>query len=139
MSSPILTPPAEFHQSASVCIERTFEVPQAAAGPLVTPTKPILRTLFAASAGVTAAASESADASPRRAARNDIARYPIVIHLRAPPPPDEEPEAAGVRLLRAKILVNMPTRDCRQSAIICAHAQKSSEALTPLASIRRSA
>ena len=32
-----------------VCIERTLDVPQAAAGPLVTPTKPILSSLFAAS------------------------------------------------------------------------------------------
>src|SRR5271165_1863829 len=86
VSSPIFTPPVEFHQSARVSIERTFDVPQAAAGPLVTPTKPILRTLFAASAGMTATASESAEASPRRAARNDIARYPIVVYLRAPPP-----------------------------------------------------
>ena len=37
--------------AASVCIERTFEVPQAAAGPLVTPTKPIFSSLFAANAG----------------------------------------------------------------------------------------
>jgi hypothetical protein len=37
-------------QAARVCIERTFDVPQAAAGPLVTPTKPIFSTLFAASA-----------------------------------------------------------------------------------------
>ena len=33
---------------ARVCMERTFEMPQAAAGPLVTPTKPILSTWFAA-------------------------------------------------------------------------------------------
>src|SRR5271157_5990133 len=93
--SPIFTPPVEFHQPASVCIERTFEVPQAAAGPLVTPTKPILRTLFAASAGMMAAANESADASPRRAARNEIARCPIVIFLRVPPP-----DASATRSLK---------------------------------------
>jgi predicted solute-binding protein len=29
-------------------MERTFEIPHAAAGPLVTPTKPILSTLLAA-------------------------------------------------------------------------------------------
>src|SRR6185437_13559636 len=38
--------------AASVCMERTFEVPQAAAGPLVTPTKPIFRVLSAAPAAV---------------------------------------------------------------------------------------
>src|SRR5271166_2593722 len=75
--SPIFTPPAEFHQSASVCIERTFEVPQAADGPLVTPTKPILRTLLAASAGTAAEARAAIDARPKRAARNDVARCPM--------------------------------------------------------------
>src|SRR5271157_6280654 len=75
--SPIFTPPVEFHQSASVCIERTFEVPQAAAGPLVTPTKPILRTLLAASAGTAAEGRAAIDARPMRAARNEAARYPI--------------------------------------------------------------
>jgi hypothetical protein len=72
--SPIFTPPCEFNHSASVCMERTLDVPQAAAGPLVTPTKPILSVGFAALAGKMTAANESADANPTGAARNMTAR-----------------------------------------------------------------
>src|SRR3984957_4484966 len=93
-SSPILTPPFEFHQSASVYIDRTFEVPQAAAGPLVTPTKPIFRTLLAASAGRMVAAMERVETSPRRAARDEVTRVPImsILPLQSPASLDEGPQ-----------------------------------------------
>jgi hypothetical protein len=44
----ICTPPFSFSQAASVSIERTFDVPQAAAGPLVTPTNPTFSVSFSA-------------------------------------------------------------------------------------------
>ena len=41
-------PPVSLIQAARASIERWFEIPQAAAGPLVTPTKPIFKTVFSA-------------------------------------------------------------------------------------------
>ena len=66
--SPILTPPVSLIQAARVCIERTLDVPQAAAGPLVTPTKPILSSLLAACAAIVpAAVTANAEAAPSAA------------------------------------------------------------------------
>jgi hypothetical protein len=44
--SPIWTPPSSFSQAARVSSDRWFEMPQAAAGPEVTPTKPIFSVGF---------------------------------------------------------------------------------------------
>src|SRR5665213_2225848 len=53
--------------SARVCIERTLDVPQAASGPLVTPTKPILSTELAAKADNDPAFRASTLAAPKKA------------------------------------------------------------------------
>ena len=63
VTSPILYPPISLSHAARVSIERWFEMPHAAAGPLVTPTKPILSTGLsarAAVAGTVASASAAA-------------------------------------------------------------------------------
>jgi hypothetical protein len=44
------TPPSSFSQAARASIERWLEMPQAAAGPEVTPTKPIFSLAFSAQA-----------------------------------------------------------------------------------------
>ena len=56
---PISTPPSSFSQAARVSIERWLEIPQAAAGPDVTPTKPIFSLAFSAQAAVPAAQSRA--------------------------------------------------------------------------------
>ena len=48
MVSPIFTPPSSFSQAARASIERWLEMPQAAAGPEVTPTKPTFSVAFCA-------------------------------------------------------------------------------------------
>ena len=45
---PILTPPLSLMIAAPASMERWLEMPHDAAGPLVTPTKPILSTVLAA-------------------------------------------------------------------------------------------
>jgi|GEM_PF-7016050 len=48
----MVTPPVSLTQAARVSMERWFEMPQEAAGPDVTPTKPILSTGLAAQAAL---------------------------------------------------------------------------------------
>jgi hypothetical protein len=61
-------------------MERTFDVPQAAAGPLVTPTNPILSFVFSAKAVAEVAASIAAPITPN-IARRDMFEMVLILNL----------------------------------------------------------
>jgi hypothetical protein len=56
-----LNPPSSFSQAARASIERWLEMPQAAAGPEVTPTKPIFSVAFSAQAALVAVRASARD------------------------------------------------------------------------------
>ena len=115
MVSPILTPPVSLIQAARVCIERTLDVPQAAAGPLVTPTKPILSSLLAACAAIVLAAIANAEAAPSAMDISTERLLIIVLPLLVIAPFFLTGYVDALRETKAPRIVNIIIRFCIQS------------------------
>src|ERR1700722_13196333 len=104
--------PFSFIQVARVCIDRTFEVPQAAAGPLVTPTNPIFSVLSAPCEVVAVAATARMDA-PQSTTLLMIFRLPIMRFL-----PGDRGRVGPIQSFVPIIELTAAFEDCQQSRLL---------------------